>query len=203
MVQYAETTTCKRKFLLNHFGEFLKDDTDENEENCCSSCENKDSLLTDVTIPCQKLMSAILRTKEKFGAHYVIDVLLGSKQKKILDYQHDTLSVYGIGTEYSKTDWLNITNLLIAEKYILKSEDYNVLSLTEFAKIALSQRKKIFLPFTPTGKTGKPDSNLLTNLQKKSKVQFSDKEVKLQDLWTRFDRNLSFFWLWYKWNNCF
>ena len=126
-------------------------------------------------------MSAILRTKEKFGAHYVIDVLLGSKQKKILDYQHDTLSVYGIGTEYSKTDWLNITNLLIAEKYILKSEDYNVLSLTEFAKIALSQRKKIFLPFTPTGKTGKPDSNLLTNLQKKSKVQFSDKEVKLQE----------------------
>lgn len=181
MVQYAETTTCKREFLLNHFGESLKKDTNTTEENCCSSCENKDSLLTDVTIPCQKLMSAILRTKEKFGAHYVIDVLLGSKQKKILDYQHDTLSVYGIGTEYSKTDWLNITNLLIAEKYILKSEDYNVLSLTEFAKIALSQRKKIFLPFTPTGKTGKPDSNLLTNLQKKSKVQFSDKEVKLQD----------------------
>ena len=181
MVQYAETTTCKREFLLNHFGESLKKDTNTTEENCCSSCENKDSLLTDVTIPCQKLMSAILRTKEKFGAHYVIDVLLGSKQKKILDYQHDTLSVYGIGTEYSKTDWLNITNLLIAEKYILKSEDYNVLSLTEFAKIALSQRKKIFLPFTPTGKTGKPDSNLLTNLQKKSKVQFSDKEVKLQE----------------------
>ena len=181
MVQYAETTTCKREFLLNHFGESLTKDTNTTEENCCSSCENKDSLLTDVTIPCQKLMSAILRTKEKFGAHYVIDVLLGSKQKKILDYQHDTLSVYGIGTEYSKTDWLNITNLLIAEKYILKSEDYNVLSLTEFAKIALSQRKKIFLPFTPTGKTGKPDSNLLTNLQKKSKVQFSDKEVKLQE----------------------
>lgn len=181
MVQYAETTTCKREFLLNHFGESLNKDTNTTEENCCSSCENKDSLLTDVTIPCQKLMSAILRTKEKFGAHYVIDVLLGSKQKKILDYQHDTLSVYGIGTEYSKTDWLNITNLLIAEKYILKSEDYNVLSLTEFAKIALSQRKKIFLPFTPTGKTGKPDSNLLTNLQKKSKVQFSDKEVKLQE----------------------
>lgn len=181
MVQYAETTTCKREFLLNHFGESLKKDTNTTEENCCSSCENKDSLLTDVTIPCQKLMSAILRTKERFGSHYVIDVLLGSKQKKILDYQHNTLSVYGIGTEYSKTDWLNITNLLIAEKYILKSEDYNVLSLTEFAKIALSQRKKIFLPFTPTGKTGKPDSNLLTNLQKKSKVQFSDKEVKLQE----------------------
>ena len=181
MVQYAETTTCKREFLLNHFGESLKKDTNTTEENCCSSCENKDSLLTDVTIPCQKLMSAILRTKERFGAHYVIDVLLGSKQKKILDYKHDELSVFGIGTEYSKTDWLNITNLLIAEKYIQKSEDYNVLSLTEFAKIALSQRKKIFLPFTPTGKTGKQESTLSTGLQKKSKIPFSDKEVKLQD----------------------
>ena len=181
MVQYAETTTCKRKFLLNHFGESLNKDTNTTEENCCSSCENKDSLLTDVTIPCQKLMSAILRTKERFGAHYVIDVLLGSKQKKILDYKHDELSVFGIGTEYSKTDWLNITNLLIAEKYIQKSEDYNVLSLTEFAKIALSQRKKIFLPFTPTGKTGKQESTLSTGLQKKSKIPFSDKEVKLQD----------------------
>ena len=181
MVQYAETTSCKRKFLLNHFGESLKDDTEASEENCCSSCENKDSLLTDVTIPCQKLMSAILRTKEKFGAHYVIDVLLGSKQKKILDYKHDELSVFGIGTEYTKTDWLNITNLLIAEKYILKSEDYNVLSLTEFAKIALSQRKKIFLPFTPTGKTGTQESSLSTGLQKKSKIPFSDKELKLQE----------------------
>ena len=107
--------------------------------------------------------------------------MLGSKQKKILDYKHDELSVFGIGTEYSKNDWLNITNLLIAEKYILKSEDYNVLSLTEFAKIALSQRKKIFLPFTPTGKTGTQESSLSTGLQKKSKIPFSDKELKLQE----------------------
>ena len=48
-------------------------------------------------------MSAILRTKERFGAHYVIDVLLGSKQKKVLDNNHQELSVFGIGLEYAKT----------------------------------------------------------------------------------------------------
>ena len=56
-----------------------------------------------------------------------------------------------------------------------------MLSLTEFAKIALSQRKKIFLPFTPTGKTGTQETKLSAKLQKKSKVPFSDKEVKLQE----------------------
>ena len=91
MVQYAETATCKREFLLNHFGETLPKTEEKDDESCCSSCQNKDSLLTDVTIPCQKIMSAIIRTNERFGAHYVIDVLLGSKQKKILDYHHDKL----------------------------------------------------------------------------------------------------------------
>ena len=122
MAQYAECPTCKREFLLYHFGEKLKKDKkSENPEECCTSCQKKDSLLVDVTIPCQKLMSAILRTKERFGAHYVIDVLLGSKQKKVLDNNHQELSVFGIGLEYAKTDWLNITQLLIAEGYLEKS----------------------------------------------------------------------------------
>lgn len=191
MVQYAETPTCKREFLLNHFGEKLKEKVSD--ENCCSSCKNKDSLLTDVTIPCQKLMSAIYRTNERFGAHYVIDVLLGSKQKKILDYQHDKLSVYGIGTEYSKTDWLNITNLLIAENYIAKSEDFNVLSLTQIARKTLSERTKIFLPFTPSGKTGKSSIlNLSTEkISKNAKIELSEKDKVLQGELKKLRKNLA------------
>ena len=188
MVQYAETATCKREFLLNHFGETLPQTEEKDDESCCSSCQNKDSLLTDVTIPCQKIMSAIIRTNERFGAHYVIDVLLGSKQKKILDYHHDKLSVYGIGTEYSKTDWLNIVNLLIAEKYLSKSEDYNVLSLNQIAKKVLSERTKIYLPFTPTGKTG---STIAEKFPKKAKIELSDKDLLLQEQLKKLRRNLA------------
>ena len=179
MVQYAECPTCKRDFLLNHFGEKLdksKDSENQKPETCCSSCQQKDSLLTDVTIPCQKLMSAILRTNERFGAHYVIDVLLGSKQEKIINNNHHTLSVYGIGTEYSKNDWLNITSHLIAFGYLTKSEDYNVLSLTEKAKIDLYERNKFFLPFIPSGKTG-----YSTKEKAKDKVQISEKDLTLQE----------------------
>ena len=181
MVQYAECPTCKREFLLNHFGEKLdktKNTENQQPENCCSSCQRKDSILTDVTIPCQKLLSAILRTNERFGAHYVIDVLLGSKQQKIINNNHHTLSVYGIGTEYAKTDWLNITQLLLAEGYLTKSEDYNVLSLTESGTNKLRNREKFFLPFIPSGKTGFTDSK---GSYQKEKAPLSEKDQLLHD----------------------
>jgi ATP-dependent DNA helicase RecQ len=167
--------------LLNHFGEKLdKSKTPENQkpETCCSSCQQKDSLSTDVTIPCQKLLSAILRTNERFGAHYVIDVLLGSKQQKIINNNHHTLSVYGIGTEYAKTDWLNITQLLLAEGYLTKSEDYNVLSLTESGKTNLRERKKFLLPFIPSGKTGITESKKSFT---KEKAVLSEKDQLLHE----------------------
>ena len=175
MVQYAETQTCKRAFLLNHFGEKFSSTSEDNEETCCSCCQNKNSLLMDVTIPCQKLMSAILRTQERFGTHYVIDVLLGSKQEKILKNNHQSLSVYGIGTEYSKTDWINLTQLLIGDGYLSKSEDFGVISLTEKARKELFERSKIFLPFFPTGNIGKePVEKVAKQLSAKDQLLFDE-----------------------------
>ena len=175
MVQYAETQTCKRAFLLNHFGEKFSSNSEDNGETCCSCCQNKNSLLMDVTIPCQKLMSAILRTQERFGTHYVIDVLLGSKQEKILKNNHQSLSVYGIGTEYSKTDWINLTQLLIGDGYLSKSEDFGVLSLTEKARKELFERSKIFLPFYPTGNIGKePVEKVAKQLSAKDQLLFDE-----------------------------
>lgn len=175
MVQYAETQTCKRAFLLNHFGEKFSSTSEDNGETCCSCCQNKNSLLMDVTIPCQKLMSAILRTQERFGTHYVIDVLLGSKQDKILKNNHQSLSVYGIGTEYSKTDWINLTQLLIGDGYLSKSEDFGVLSLTEKARKELFERSKIFLPFYPTGNIGKePVEKVAKQLSAKDQLLFDE-----------------------------
>ena len=189
MVQYAECPTCKREFLLNHFGEKLNEEKkSENPEECCTSCQKKDSLLVDVTIPCQKLMSAILRTKERFGAHYVIDVLLGSKQKKVLDNNHQELSVFGIGLEYAKTDWLNITQLLIAEGYLEKSEDYNVLSLTENGKKVLYERLKIFLPFVPSGKTGFSETEKKSS---KGKIILSEKDSELYESLRKLRKSLA------------
>ncbi|MBO7421386.1 MAG: RecQ family ATP-dependent DNA helicase, partial [Spirochaetaceae bacterium] len=165
MTAFAQSRTCRRSLLLAHFGE---PPAESNPDFCCDICSsglNVSELETDVTIPAQKLLSAILRTGEKFGASYVIDVLLGSRQKRILDYGHHKLSVFGIGTEFSKQDWYQLVNLLIDAGFLRKSSDYQVLSLTRDAKDTLRDRGEVRLPFIPhnnapeqTQKTGKTAS---------------------------------------------
>ena len=149
MTAFAQSRTCRRSLLLAHFGE---PPAESNPDFCCDICSsglNVSELETDVTIPAQKLLSAILRTGEKFGASYVIDVLLGSRQKRILDYGHHKLSVFGIGTEFSKQDWYQLVNLLIDAGFLRKSSDYQVLSLTQDAKDTLRDRGEVRLPFIP------------------------------------------------------
>lgn len=165
MTAFAQSRTCRRSLLLAHFGE---PPAESNPDFCCDICSsglNAAELETDVTIPAQKLLSAILRTGEKFGASYVIDVLLGSRQKRILDYGHHKLSVFGIGTEFSKQDWYQLVNLLIDAGFLRKSSDYQVLSLTRDAKDTLRDRGEVRLPFVPhtnapaqTQKSGKTGS---------------------------------------------
>ena len=165
MTAFAQSRTCRRSLLLAHFGE---PPAESNPDFCCDICSsglNAAELETDVTIPAQKLLSAILRTGEKFGASYVIDVLLGSRQKRILDYGHHKLSVFGIGTEFSKQDWYQLVNLLIDAGFLRKSSDYQVLSLTRNAKDTLRDRGEVRLPFVPhtnapaqTQKSGKAGS---------------------------------------------
>lgn len=152
MNAFAQSRTCRRALLLAHFGELLEESEKAEPDLCCDICAsglNIEETETDVTIPVQKLLSAILRTGEKFGASYVIDVLLGSRQKRILDYGHHKLSVFGIGTEFSKQDWYQLVNLLIEAGFLRKSSDYQVLSLTRDAKDTLRDRGEVRLPFVP------------------------------------------------------
>ena len=88
LLSYCETPQCRRKTLLGYF-----DDT----SNKCDNCDNciNPPKLTDGTILAQKLLSTIFRTGQFFGQVHIINVLRGSKDKKIIDKRHDNLSVYG------------------------------------------------------------------------------------------------------------
>ena len=105
MVEYAELSTCRRSHLLAYFGE------DYPQEKCggCDSCFSPKEDF-DATIISQKIMSAIIRTGERFGINYIIDVLLGAKNKKILERGHHELSVYGIVDDFSKEDLRRIAS---------------------------------------------------------------------------------------------
>lgn len=151
MINYAKARTCRRRALLSYFGENFSG-ADTSADECCDICAAGPVNLTDVTIPSQKLMSCIFRLKQHYGAAYVIDVLLGSKQKRIMENHHNELSTWGIGKELEKSDWFELTDLLIETGYILKVGEYNVLAVSKMGALALTNRTQIKLPVQLTFK---------------------------------------------------
>lgn len=145
MINYAKARTCRRRALLSYFGENFSG-ADTSADECCDICAAGPVNLTDVTIPSQKLMSCIFRLKQHYGAAYVIDVLLGSKQKRIMENHHNELSTWGIGKELEKSDWFELSDLLIETGYILKVGEYNVLAVSKMGALALTNRTQIKLP---------------------------------------------------------
>ena len=144
MINYAKARTCRRRALLSYFGEEFSD-TETSPDECCDICAAGPVGLTDVTIPAQKLMSCIFHLKQRFGTAYVIDVLIGSKQKRIIENHHNELSTWGIGKELEKSDWFELTELLIETGYILKVGEYNVLAVSKMGALALTNRTQIKL----------------------------------------------------------
>ncbi len=144
MVEFSTARTCRRTMLLKYFGENHNEDADC--ENCCDVCSMGPLSEEDVTVQAQKFMSCIYRVNERFGAAYIIDVLLGSKSKRIIENGHDGLSTWGIGKELSKGDWFEISSSLVEYGYISKYGDYNVLRVLPKGRNALASREKISLP---------------------------------------------------------
>ena len=157
MLKFASTRTCRRHFLLSYFGEwFVPAELDGQIAAfpCCDVCSAPPSPLTDVTIPAQKFMSCIYRTQSRFGLSYIVDVLLGSKQKRIIENGHDKVSTWGIGRELSKEDWFALSDALIYAGLVEKTGDYNVLIITENGKRTLASRAKVELPVELIGQSG-------------------------------------------------
>lgn len=153
MINYAAGRKCRRRQLLEYFGQkFTPSEPKESRHIgkygcCCDICETGPAPELDMTIPCQKFMSCIIRTGSRFGTNYVADVLLGSREKRIIENNHNMISTWGIGHELTKAQWLELANLLMEKNFIIKYGDYNVLKLTNEGLSALKNRDKIMIPF--------------------------------------------------------
>ena len=139
--EFAESQICRRLVLLNYFGEHRQ-----------TPCNNCDICLDppkkyDGLVDAQKVMSTIYRVGQCFGVHYVIAVLRGMHNQKIIERQHDQLSVYGIGKDKSKEHWQSVIRQLIHLGFVQQviGELNPTLQLTESAKAILKGEEPLEL----------------------------------------------------------
>ncbi|MFF3692502.1 DNA helicase RecQ [Streptomyces sp. NPDC002221] len=148
MLALCETASCRRAQLLGYFGQ-------ESEAENCGNC---DTCLTppqtwDGTVAAQKVLSTVVRLQrergQKFGAGQIIDILLGRRTAKIIQFDHDQLSVFGIGEELSEAQWRGVARQLLAMGLLAVEGEYGTLVLTEASGEILAGRREVRMRTEP------------------------------------------------------
>ena len=144
MVRFAQLHTCRRRYLLEYFGERW------DLENCggcdvCLASEERGEF--DATEIAQKVLSAVVRTGERFGAAHVAGVLVGSREQRILAAGHDELTVYGIVHDYDRSQVREVLGLLQGRGLLERNDgEYPTLKVTPMGRAFLQGRERLSLP---------------------------------------------------------
>lgn len=133
LLGYLQTDECRRIPLMSYFGETYK----EGDCGMCDNCLRMSDAIQDLTEPAQKFLSCIVRTDEMYGAGHITNILRGSKAKKIVENGHDKLSTYGIGKNFTKDQWMQLSRLLVRKEILRKDPEYGSLKVTAEGKLVL------------------------------------------------------------------
>jgi ATP-dependent DNA helicase RecQ len=126
MLGLCEITSCRRQALLNYFGEVLPEPCG----NCDTCLEPVDTW--DGTDASRMALSVVYRTGQRFGVNHLVDVLRGADTDKILQFDHQRLSVYGVGKELDNNQWRSVFRQLVARAYLsVDLERFGALRLEE------------------------------------------------------------------------
>ena len=117
LIGFCETISCRRQALLGYFG--------ERDHPPCGNCDNCRDLPAswEGTIAAQKALSAVHRTGQRFGAHHLVDVLLGNATEPVRRFGHDRIKTFGVGSELDRGGWLSVIRQLVAQGYLLPDPD--------------------------------------------------------------------------------
>jgi ATP-dependent DNA helicase RecQ len=129
LLGWCEVTSCRRKPLLAYFG----DDSNAN----CGNCDNcLDPPVTwDGSEAARKLLSAVYRTGQVFGAAHIVDVLLGNETDKVIQHGHARLSVFGIGADLAAQTWRSIVRQLMVQGHLkADARGFGGLMLTQLSR---------------------------------------------------------------------
>jgi len=127
MYDYCTGLACRHRALVNYFGQDLKG------TNCgaCDVCLGEIGSMDGALEIAQKILSCVVRLHERFGADYTAAVLSGSRDKRILERKHDSLSTYGLLSELPKNTTRDWIEQLVGQGYLEKTGEFNVLHVTE------------------------------------------------------------------------
>ncbi|MER5524128.1 DNA helicase RecQ [Streptomyces sp. NPDC002677] len=148
MLALCETAQCRRGQLLKYFGQ----------DPAPEGCGNCDSCLTppetwDGTVAAQKVLSTVVRLQrergQKFGAVQIVDILLGKRTAKVIQFDHDQLSVFGIGTDLDEGEWRGVVRQLLAQGLLAVEGEYGTLALTEASGTVLRREREVPLRKEP------------------------------------------------------
>ncbi len=160
LIAYCEAPTCRRRFLLAYFGE--ASEPCNNCDVCLDPVELKDGVREG-----QMVLSAILRTGQRFGPAYICDILVGANTKRIRDFGHDKLPTWGVGKQHKKPSWHSIIRQMLASGFVrLDSAEFGGLSMTGQGKKLLRGLADFsYRPQkTKSVQSGKPHSPTKTGL---------------------------------------
>ncbi len=141
LVDYCYINTCLRKYVLEYFGEVGVPQECGN----CSSCNDQGELV-DMTIEAQKVLSCVVRMKERFGVKLIAEVLSGSNNKRIKELGFRNLSTHGIMASQTIKEISDTINKLIADQYLQVTRDgYPVVKLAAKALPVLKNKEKVYM----------------------------------------------------------
>ena len=158
MLALCETVECRRVQLLDYFGQSGE------------PCGNCDTCLTppetwDATVAAQKVLSVIVRLdrerRQKFGAGHIIDILLGKKSAKVIQFDHDSLKPFGVGADLREAEWRGVIRQLLAQGLIAVESNHGTLLQTDTSGEVLRGERKVLMrreperPATKAAKTAK------------------------------------------------
>lgn len=153
MLALCESAQCRRGQLLTYFGQ----DADP------AGCGNCDTCLTppetwDGTVAAQKVLSTVVRLQrergQKFGTGQIVDILLGRRTGKVIQFDHDQLSVFGIGEDLTEAEWRGVIRQLLAQGLLAVEGEYGTLVLTETSGTVLRREREVPLRKEPKKPAG-------------------------------------------------
>jgi ATP-dependent DNA helicase RecQ len=175
LLWFCEATSCRRQILLEYFGDRCEPC------NNCDTCINKPETF-DGTILTQKAISCVYRTNQMFGIMYLIDVLMGVDNQRIKNFRHNKISVYGIGKEFSKQEWLSIFRQLVSRNLL-------VVDMIGHGAIKITERGMQFLKEKETIELGKYTKRAKIKIKEEYRAATQD-QIKLLKIETQKEKDL-------------